>query len=66
MTAALWFRITLKDLFGIQASDNVWFNGRTRELSHAGALGLDKDGPRGVEHHWLTAEQTLDQIRRAS
>ena len=62
MTAGLWFRITLKDLYGIEAGDNVWFNGRTKELSHAGALGLDKEGPRGVEHHWLNADQTLDQM----
>ncbi len=62
MTAALWFRITLKDLYGIEARDNVWFNGRTKELSHAGALGLDKAGPVGVEHHWLTADQTLDAM----
>src|SRR6516165_12382047 len=60
MTAALWFRITLKDLHGIEAKDNVWFNGRTKELSHGGALGLDKGGPVGVTHHWLTADQTLD------
>jgi 4,5-dihydroxyphthalate decarboxylase len=60
MTAALWFRITLKDLYGIEAGDNVWFNGRTKELSHAGALGLDRNPPAGVEHHWLTADQTLD------
>jgi 4,5-dihydroxyphthalate decarboxylase len=60
MTAALWFRVTLKDLYGIEARDNTWFNGRTRELSHGGALGLDKAGPVGVAHHWLTADQTLD------
>ena len=60
MTAALWFRATLKDLHGIEASDNVWYNGRTKEFSHDGALGLDDSGPRGVEHHWLTADQTLD------
>jgi 4,5-dihydroxyphthalate decarboxylase len=41
MTAALWFRNTLRDLYGIEAKDNVWFNGRTKELSHGGALGLD-------------------------
>jgi 4,5-dihydroxyphthalate decarboxylase len=62
MTAALWFRITLKDLYGIEARDNVWFNGRTRELSHGGALGLDHAGPRGIEHHWLTADETLDRM----
>ena len=60
MTAALWFRATLKDLHGIEAGDNVWYNGRTKEFSHGGALGLDDSGPRGVEHHWLTADQTLD------
>jgi 4,5-dihydroxyphthalate decarboxylase len=60
MTAALWFRITLKDLYGIEARDNIWFNGRTKELSHGGPLGLDKAGPVGVTHHWLTVDQTLD------
>jgi 4,5-dihydroxyphthalate decarboxylase len=60
MTAALWFRITLKDLYGIGAKDNIWYNGRTKELSHGGALGLDKAGPVGVTHHWLTVDQTLD------
>ena len=60
MTAALWFRNTLKDLYGIEAKDNVWFNGRTKELSHGGALGLDRAGPVGVTHHWLTVDQTLD------
>src|SRR3984893_5166710 len=62
MTAALWFRITLKDLCGIEAGDNIWFNGRTKSLSHAGALGLDKEGSRSVEHHWLSADETLDQM----
>ena len=60
MTAALWFRATLMDLYGIEASDNTWYNGRTIEFSHGGALDLDDSGPRGVEHHWLTADQTLD------
>src|SRR2546427_167059 len=35
-------------------------NGRTKELSHGGALGLATDGPAGVTHHWLTVDQTLD------
>jgi 4,5-dihydroxyphthalate decarboxylase len=60
MTAALWFRITLKDLHGIEARDNVWYNGRTKALSHGGALGLHDEGPVGVTHHWLTVDQTLD------
>ncbi|HSF32575.1 MAG TPA: hypothetical protein VLK82_19150 [Candidatus Tectomicrobia bacterium] len=60
MTAALWFRITLKDLYGIEAKDSIWYNGRTKELSHGGALGLDRAGPVGITHHWLTVDQTLD------
>ena len=60
MTAALWMKITLKDLYGIEASDNIWFNGRSRELSHGGVLGLDEDGPEGVTLHWLTPDQTMD------
>ena len=60
MTAALWFRITLKDLDGVEAKDNVWYNGRTKSLSHGGALGLHNNGPAGVTHHWLTVDQTLD------
>jgi hypothetical protein len=62
MTAALWFRATLKDLYGIEAKDNVWFNGRTKELSHGGALGLDRAALVGVTHHWLSVDQTLDMM----
>jgi 4,5-dihydroxyphthalate decarboxylase len=63
MTAALWFKITLKDLYGIEAWDNIWYNNRTKELSHGGALGLDREGygvVKGVTHRWLTADQTMD------
>ncbi len=63
MTAALWMRITLKDLYGIEARDNIWYNGRTKALSHGGALGLHLEGHgvvQGVEHHWLTVDQTMD------
>ena len=63
MTAALWFKITLKDLYGIEAWDNIWYNGRTKELSHGGALGFSLEGHgvvKGVTHRWLTADQTMD------
>jgi len=61
-TSAVWLRCTLKDFYGIEASDNIWFNGRTKELSHGGGLGLHLEGhgPVGVTHNWLTADQTLD------
>lgn len=60
MTAALWMRAVLKELYGIEAKDNIWYNGRIKELSHGGALGLDKDPPPGITLHWLTADQALD------
>lgn len=62
MTAALWMRCAMKDLYGIEASDNVWYNGRTTDFSHGGLLGLGEDGPPGVTHHWLEADQYLDQM----
>lgn len=63
MTAALWFRVTLKDLYSIEAWDNIWYNGRTKELSHGGMMGFHLEEHKvvnGVTHHWLTADQTLD------
>jgi 4,5-dihydroxyphthalate decarboxylase len=63
MTAALWFKVTLKDLYRIEAWDNTWYNGRTKELSHAGAMGFHLEGykvGKGVALHWLTVDQTMD------
>ena len=63
MTAALWFRVTLKELYGIEAWDNIWYNWRTKELSHGGTTGLHLKGHgvlNGVTLHWLTADQTPD------
>ena len=63
-TSAVWLRCTLKDVYGIEANANSWVNGRTKELSHGGALGLhlEGQGPVGIEHSWLNADQTLDQL----
>ena len=63
MTAALWFRVTLKDLYGIEAWDNVWYNNRTRAMSQGGMLGLDSDTHgvgKGVKLHFLHVDQTMD------
>lgn len=60
MTAALWFRKILKELYGIEPEQIVWYNGRTKDLSHAGLMGLDEDAAHGVDLHWLTEQQTLD------
>ena len=60
MTGALWLRVTLKELYGIEAEDNIWYNGRLPKLSEGGPLGLDTDGPVGITLHWLSEDQTLD------
>ena len=53
-------RATLKDLYGIEAKDNIWYNGRPRGISHGAELGLETDGPVGVTLNWLTQDQNLD------
>jgi 4,5-dihydroxyphthalate decarboxylase len=59
MTAALWFRVFLRELHGIHARDVSWFIGRIPDLSHGGALGVDLRPP-GVSLTWLTTAQTFD------
>jgi 4,5-dihydroxyphthalate decarboxylase len=54
MTAALWMKVTLKDMYGIDAGDIEWFNWRPRGHSQALELELDKNPPPGVKIHWLT------------
>jgi 4,5-dihydroxyphthalate decarboxylase len=62
MTAALWMRIVLKELYGVRPTDIFWHVGRLKELSHGGLLGLDRNPPPGVSLSWLTEEQTLDTM----
>ena len=62
MTAALWLRITLKDLYGIEARDVTWYNGRSRGMSRDEVLGLDKDPPPGVNLNYIDEGQTLDSM----
>jgi 4,5-dihydroxyphthalate decarboxylase len=60
MTAALWMRVILRELYGIRADEITWFVGRTRDLSHGGLLGLDTRPPADVSLTWLTAAQSFD------
>src|SRR5215475_2228108 len=67
MTAALWMRIVLQELYGVKPQDIRWYNGRLKELSHSGILELDKNPPRGISLTWLTQNQTMDvMLERAS
>lgn len=60
MTAAVWMKAVLKELYGIGAGDITWFNGRTAEHSHGAELGLAESPPTGIDLHWLKENQTLD------
>jgi 4,5-dihydroxyphthalate decarboxylase len=60
MTAALWFRVFLRELHGIEPRDLSWFIGRTKDLSHGGLLNLDAQPPADVSLTWLTAGQSFD------
>ena len=60
MTAALWFRVFLRELHGIEPHEISWFIGRTKDLSHGGLLNIDTQPPANVSLTWLTASQTFD------
>jgi len=60
MTAALWFRAFLRELYAIEAPEVSWFIGRTKDLSHGGMLNVDAKPPRGVSLTWLESAQTFD------
>jgi 4,5-dihydroxyphthalate decarboxylase len=60
MTAALWMRVFLRELFSITPRESSWFIGRVPELSHGGMLNIDATPPPGISMTWLTAAQTFD------
>jgi 4,5-dihydroxyphthalate decarboxylase len=64
MTAALWMRITFKDLYGIETRDIAWTNMRPPEESQAIALELDKDPPPGVDVTWVAKDDPADMLIR--
>ena len=62
MTAALWFRVFLRELHAIEPHEISWFIGRTKDLSHGGLLNIDTRPPPGVSLTWLSADQTFDKM----
>jgi len=53
MTAGVWFRAMLRQLYGIRPQDMSWYVTRPREHSHGAQLGINEDGPRDVSINWL-------------
>ena len=50
----------MKDFFGIDPKDNVWYLARTEDRNQGKALGVERDAPAGIDVVWLTNEQTPD------
>lgn len=62
MDAVLWLCIILKGLYGVQAKDLFWYNGRAKRFSHGAILGLDTHPPIGVHLEWISEDDTLDEM----
>jgi 4,5-dihydroxyphthalate decarboxylase len=58
----MWLRVLMKDYFGINPQDNVWYLARTEDRNQGNALGVEKDAPNGVDVVWMKNEQTPDGL----
>jgi 4,5-dihydroxyphthalate decarboxylase len=57
MTYAVWFRIVLKDMYGVSPNEIEWFNVRKEGESHGFELFLEEEGPKGVKLTFLKEGQ---------
>ncbi|MEA2639095.1 MAG: 4,5-dihydroxyphthalate decarboxylase [Chloroflexota bacterium] len=62
MTAGLWMRAMIEDLYGVRAQDVTWYVGRPPEASHGVALGLDQAPPSDVPIVWPQGEPRLGDL----
>jgi 4,5-dihydroxyphthalate decarboxylase len=62
MDAVLWLCILLKELYGIEAKDIAWYNGRAKRFSHGAILGLDREPPAITRFNWIPENDTLDRM----
>lgn len=62
MTASLWFRIYLKELYAIRPRDISWYIGRAKEFSHGAILGMDPLAAPQVSIGSIAPEQTFDAM----
>ena len=66
MTAGLWFRAMMRELYGLQPNEVRWFVGRSRAQSQGVRLGLDERPlPSGISLTWLYEAGSLDRLLRA-
>jgi 4,5-dihydroxyphthalate decarboxylase len=62
MTAGLWMRAMVKELYGIQPQDIDWYVGRPRGMGRSLELGLDKNPPTGVSLTWLPEPGAMQRM----
>lgn len=62
MTAALWMRAMIQDLYGVRPQEMTWYVGRGEGQSHGLALGVDKDPPKDVPIHWVGVPGKLAEM----
>jgi 4,5-dihydroxyphthalate decarboxylase len=62
MTAGVWFRAMLLELYGIRPQDIEWIVSRSKEHSHGVQLGVDQDPPRDVSITWSNPEEVSRRL----
>src|SRR5579862_2587492 len=65
MTAAVWLRIMLRVLHGIQAQDITWYNGRPADQRHGRLLDIDHALAPGLELINCEREGELNELMQA-
>lgn len=65
MTAGVWLRVALNDLYGVPPQEVAWFAGRARHRSHDFQLGIPDMLKPGVSVTWLDDDTALDRLLKA-
>lgn len=61
MTAGLWMRAQMRELWGIGPGDIDWYVGRAGQQSHGRQLGFGDQPPAGITLHWSSPTE-VDQM----
>src|SRR6266540_921833 len=65
MTAGVWLRVALDQLYSVRPSEVTWFAGRARRRSHDFQLGIQDTLRPGLSVTWLDEDGALDRKLRA-
>lgn len=65
MTAGVWLRVALDQIYGVRPSEVAWFAGRARRRSHDFQLGIQDTLRPELSVTWLDEDGALDRLLRA-